>query len=84
MYISCVNKICIFDEDMENKNINEVVKSLGCPMTRARARRVNGALMQFMNKPTRARDHLKGNEPRLVILIQANEKGVSCGLAGPF
>jgi hypothetical protein len=69
---------------MENQNINEVVKSLGGPMTRAHGRRVNDALIQFMDKPTGAWDHLKGNEPRLVILIQANEKGMSCGLAAPF
>lgn len=53
---------------MENQDLNEVIQSLGGPMTNARARRVIVALMQFMNKPMGARDQLKGNEIRLVIL----------------
>lgn len=53
-------------------------------MTKARASRVNGMLIQFMNKPMGERDRLKGNGLRFVILVQANEKGMSCGLADPF
>lgn len=68
---------------MENRDLNEVIQSLGGSMTRARAKKVNGAPIQFMNKLVGARDQLKGNELRLVILVQANEEGMSHGLVGP-
>lgn len=69
---------------MENQDLNEVTKSLRGQMIMARASRVNDALIQFMNKPMRARDRLKGNWIRLVILIQANKGDMSCGLVDPF
>lgn len=72
------------DEDMESPDLNEVIQSLGGHMIRARTRRVNDASIQFMNKPMGVRNQLKRNWLRLVILVQANEKGVSCGLVAPF
>lgn len=50
-------------------------------MTRARAKKVNDALIQFMTKPMRAREQLRENELRLVILIQIHEDCMSCRFA---
>lgn len=57
------------DEDIENQDLNEVIQILKGHTTRTRVRRVNGALIEFMNKPMGVRDQLKENRSRLVILI---------------
>lgn len=41
------------DENMDNQDLNEVSQNFGGHMTRARTKRVKGALMQFMTKPMR-------------------------------
>lgn len=74
----------INDEDMNHQDLSEATQNLGGPMTKERARRVNGTLTQFMTKPMESIDQLRGNESRLVILIQTHEDGMTCGLAALF
>lgn len=53
-------------------------------MTRERARRFNGALIQFRIETVGAIDKLRGNWARLVNLIQTHEDDVTCGLVVPL
>jgi len=53
-------------------------------MTRARARRVNDALNQFMIKSLEGLERVQGNEPKFILLIQIHDQDVTYGLASPF
>lgn len=46
---------------MENQNLDEVIQSLGGPMIKAHANRVNDALIQSMSKPIGGSDQLRGH-----------------------
>jgi translation initiation factor IF-1 len=72
------------DEDIGHQDIGDAIQSLGGPMTRARARRVNGALNQFMTKSLEGLEQVQGNEPKFILLIQIHDQDVTYGLAAPF
>lgn len=44
---------------MKHQNLNEVVQSLGDPMTSEHAWKVNSDLIQFITKPMKIRDQLR-------------------------
>lgn len=69
------------DEDTI-QDISDAIQSLGGPMTRARARRVNDALVHFIIKsiegPAQIEEGLaqvEEKEPKFVFIIQACDSG---------
>ena len=72
------------DEDIGHQDIGDTIQSLGGPTTRARARRVNDALNQFMIKSLEGLEQVQGNEPKFIILIQIHDHDVTYGLASTF
>lgn len=61
------------DEDVI-QDINDTMQSLGGPMTRARARRVNDALVHFMIKSIECMGQIEEKEPKFILIIQACDK----------
>lgn len=59
------------DEDIDHQ---EAIKSLGDPMTRAKATKIQYALVQFMMKSIAAKEQ-EGKEPKFVLVIQASVEG---------
>lgn len=53
-------------------------------MTRARARRVQDALVQFMIKTMEVEDQDGRMKPKLILKIQAKEEGKDFGLVASF
>ena len=72
------------DVDIDHQDIGDATKSLGGPMTRARARRVDDALNQFMTKSLEGLEQVQGNDPKFIFLIQIHDQDVTYGLAAPF
>lgn len=62
---------------MEHQDCNEVIQTISGLMTHARGRRVNDALIWFIIEPVWLQDQLRGNESRLVLLIQSHEEGIT-------
>ena len=61
------------DEDVI-QDINDTMQSLGGPMTRARARRVNDALVHFMIKSIECMGQIEEKELKFILIIQACDK----------
>lgn len=63
----------LLDEDII-QDINDTMQGLGGPMTRARARRVNDALVHFMIKSIECMGQIEEKEPKFILIIQACDK----------
>lgn len=61
------------DEDVIQDR-NDTMQDLGGPMTRARERRVNDALVHFMIKSIECMGQIEEKEPKFILIIQACDK----------
>lgn len=64
------------DKDISQQDISDAIQSLGGPVTRTRARKINRALVQFMINSMEDEDLVEEKKPKLVFIIQEHYNGV--------